>query len=75
MCDSSGGVALVVGRTTDIPGEVVEFDHAVAPAWRWHPDRLAAVLSDAGFDEVWRTVSRPDADHRFPGVHLAARRR
>lgn len=55
-------VALVVGRTTDIPGEVVEFDHAVAPAWRWHSDRLAAVLSDAGFDEVWRTAGRPDAD-------------
>ncbi|WP_138845204.1 class I SAM-dependent methyltransferase [Rhodococcus pyridinivorans] len=71
----SGGVVLIVGQTTDIPGEVVEFDHAVAPAWRWHPDRLAAALSDAGFDEVWRTVGRPDADHRFPDLHLAARRR
>ncbi|OBA32838.1 methyltransferase type 11 [Rhodococcus sp. 852002-51564_SCH6189132-a] len=70
-----GGVVLVAGQTTDEPGEVVEFDHAVAPAWRWHPDRLAAALSDAGFDEVWRTVGRPDADHRFPDVHLAARRR
>ncbi len=71
----SGGVVLVAGQTTDTPGEVIEFDHAVAPAWRWHPDRLATALSDAGFDEVWRTVSRPDADHRFPDVHLAARRR
>ncbi|WP_137722970.1 class I SAM-dependent methyltransferase [Prescottella subtropica] len=70
-----GAIVAIVGQATDEVGAVTEFDHAVAPAWRWHPDRLATVLDTAGFDEVWRTVSRPDADHRFPDVHLAARRR
>ena len=70
-----GGFVLVAGQTTDKPGEVVEFDHAVAPAWRWHPDRLAAALAEAGFDEIWRMISRPDARHRFPDVHLVAQRR
>ncbi|NLE78440.1 MAG: class I SAM-dependent methyltransferase [Rhodococcus sp.] len=53
---------------------VAEFDHRVAPAWRWNPDHLAELLADAGFDELWRTVSRPDDDHRFPEAHLVARR-
>ncbi|MGF7125052.1 class I SAM-dependent methyltransferase [Rhodococcus sp. AG1013] len=70
-----GVLVAVAGQTTDAVGEVIEFDHAVAPAWLWHPDRLAAALADAGFDEVWRTISRPDANHRFPEVHLVARRR
>lgn len=54
---------------------VVEFDHLVTRAWRWHPDHLAKVLADAGFDEMWRTISQPDDDHRFPEVHLVARLR
>ncbi|WP_430334763.1 class I SAM-dependent methyltransferase [Rhodococcus sp. ACT016] len=70
-----GAPVLVAGQSTDVAGDVAEFDHAVAPAWRWHPDRLAEALAEAGFDEVWRTISRPDADHRFPEVHMVARRR
>ncbi|WP_305093107.1 trans-aconitate 2-methyltransferase [Prescottella sp. R16] len=70
-----GSIVAIAGQSTDEADAVTEFDHAVAPAWRWHPDRLAAALSDAGFDEIWRTVSRPDADHRFPDVHITARRR
>ncbi|WP_345341458.1 class I SAM-dependent methyltransferase [Rhodococcus olei] len=70
-----GTFVAVAGQTTDTVGEIAEFDHLVAPAWRWHPDRLSAALSDAGFDEMWRTVSRTDAQHRFPDVHLVARRR
>jgi hypothetical protein len=46
----------------------------VAPAWRWHPDELSRVLNEGGFDEQWRVVSRPDGVHRFPEVHLLARR-
>lgn len=65
----------VACQSTDSPGDVVEFDHAVAPAWRWHPDRLSAALSEAGFDEEWRAVSRPDSNQRFPAAHLVARRR
>ncbi|MGW0018875.1 class I SAM-dependent methyltransferase [Rhodococcus sp. NPDC003382] len=73
---SPGAVVAVAAQSTDEAGEVVEFDHAVAPAWRWHPDRLAESLAAAGFDEMWRTVSRPDTGyHRFPEVHLVARRR
>lgn len=70
-----GAIVAIAGQTTDEIGAVVEFDHTVAPAWRWHPDLLAAALDTAGFDEIWRTVSRPDADHRFPDVHMVARRR
>ena len=71
---SSGGIVLVAGQTTDVD-EIVEFDHRVAPAWRWHPDRMAAALADAGFDEEWRTVKRADDAHRFAEFHLLAIRR
>ncbi|MGB3304137.1 class I SAM-dependent methyltransferase [Gordonia sp. (in: high G+C Gram-positive bacteria)] len=68
----AGAVVLLSAQSSDEAG-VHEFDHLVAQAWRWHPDALAESVSGAGFDEVWRTVSRIDADHRFPEVHLAAR--
>lgn len=68
-----GGTVLVACQMSEDAG-VVEFDHKVAPAWRWHPDRLSAELSAAGFGEVWRITARPDADHRFPDVHMLARR-
>lgn len=70
-----GGFVAVAGQSTDAAGEAEEFDHRVAPAWRWHPDRLGDELAEAGFDEVWRTVNRPDAVQRFPAVHIVARRR
>jgi hypothetical protein len=70
-----GALVAIAGQTTDKPDAVLEFDHLVAPAWRWHPDRLSEVLAEAGFDETWRTISRPDPQHRFPEVHLLARRR
>ncbi|GAA2386610.1 class I SAM-dependent methyltransferase [Gordonia cholesterolivorans] len=70
---SAGAVVLISTQAADEPG-VHEFDHAVAKAWRWHPDALADAVVAAGFAEIWRTVSRADADHRFPDVHLAARR-
>lgn len=67
-----GTTLLVATQSSDAPG-VREFDHHVARAWRWHPDALAAAIRAAGWDEVWRVVGRPDLDHRFPGVHVAAR--
>jgi trans-aconitate methyltransferase len=70
-----GALVAVAGQTTDTVGAITEFDHAVAPAWRWHPDRLSQALSDAGFEELWRTINRPDTHHRFPAVHLVARLR
>ncbi|MFW6187994.1 MAG: class I SAM-dependent methyltransferase [Actinomycetota bacterium] len=72
----AGGVVLLAFQSTD--GEkqpAVPFDHAVAPAWRWHPEEMSRQLVRAGFDEAWRTVSRPDPLHRFPECHLAAVRR
>lgn len=65
---------LIASQSSDIPGPATPFDHAVAPAWRWHPDELSRALADAGFAEEWRIVNRPDAIHRFPGVHLLAHR-
>lgn len=70
-----GAFVAVAGQSTDVAGAIEEFDHVVAPAWRWHPDRLRDVLAEAGFDEVWRTVNRADATQRFPAVHIVARRR
>lgn len=72
---SAGAPILVACQISSHAGQVEQFDHKVAPAWRWHPDRLAADLSDAGFDEVWRAVSQPDDQHRFADVHMLATRR
>lgn len=66
---------LIASQSSDIVGTATSFDHAVAPAWRWHPDELSRVLGGNGFDEDWRIVSRPNAAHRFPSVHLLALRR
>ena len=65
---------LIASQSSDFPGSATPFDHAVAPAWRWHPDELSRVLADNGFAEEWRIVNRPDAIHRFPGVHVLAHR-
>lgn len=69
-----GGVVMVAFQALDGGRAVVSFDHAVAPAWRWHPDVMADHMKHAGFTEAWRTVSRPDAEHRFPECHLLATR-
>lgn len=69
-----GGHVLVACQGSDEPG-VDEFDHAVARAWRWHPDTLADTLTGAGFTEVFRAVSRPAGGFaRFPAVHIVARK-
>ncbi|MGV9673154.1 class I SAM-dependent DNA methyltransferase [Gordonia sp. NPDC003504] len=69
----AGAILLVAMQSSDEAG-VHEFDHAVAPAWRWHPDALTDSAATAGFTESWRLVSRPDLDNRFPHVHLLLRR-
>ncbi|MFC8589326.1 class I SAM-dependent methyltransferase [Streptomyces sp. NPDC057217] len=52
------------------------FDHAVAPAYRWWPDRLSALLRAHGLAETARTVREPEpADRRqFKEIHLLARK-
>ena len=63
--------SLDAGARTDVE----EFDHAVAPAWRWRPDAMAEALAGAGLVERWRLVTRPgDGFHRFPECHLLSAR-
>ncbi|MGW4724935.1 class I SAM-dependent methyltransferase [Streptomyces sp. NPDC004291] len=52
------------------------FDHAVAPAYRWWPDHLSALLRAHGLAETARTVREPEpADRRqFQEIHLLARK-
>ncbi|MDV5143084.1 class I SAM-dependent methyltransferase [Streptomyces sp. SBC-4] len=52
------------------------FDHAVAPAYRWWPDHLAALLRTSGFAEVARMVREPQPTDRrqFQEIHLLARK-
>ncbi|CAM3374958.1 class I SAM-dependent DNA methyltransferase [Tsukamurella hominis] len=67
----AGTPVMVAFQAADEPGPPLAFDHAVAPAWRWHPDEFARVLADAGFAESWRIVVR-DKDYRFPMAQLLA---
>ncbi|MGD6980446.1 class I SAM-dependent DNA methyltransferase [Citricoccus sp. CH26A] len=52
-----------------------EFDHVVAPAWRWNPSALARALDAVGFAETWRVIVCPDEGHPYPECHLSAVRR
>jgi SAM-dependent methyltransferase len=56
-------------------GPPEEFDHKVAPAFRWPVDDLAALAGEAGFAEVGRMSREPGADERFRRGHLLLRRR
>ena len=69
-----GAHVLVAFQCSDDPGHpIIEFDHRVARAWRWHPDAMAAALEGAGFTERWRLVTQPDDRHRFAECHLLCR--
>lgn len=68
---TAGTPVLVAFQAADEPGPPLAFDHAVAPAWRWHPDEFARVLAEAGFEEAWRIVFR-DKDYRFPMAQVLA---
>jgi SAM-dependent methyltransferase len=62
---------------TDGPADLTQvFDHTVAPAYRWWPDHLAALLRDTGLTEVARMVREPQPTDRrqFREIHLLARR-
>ena len=68
-------VLVVFQCLLDSEGEAEEFDHVVAPAWRWNPSALAKALDEAGFAETWRVIVCPDEEHRYPECHLSAARR
>ncbi|WP_205314627.1 class I SAM-dependent DNA methyltransferase [Nocardioides houyundeii] len=66
-----GAHVMVAFQCAEDPAEaVMEFDHVVARAWRWHPDAMAAALTEAGIRERWRLVAQPDASNRFATCHL-----
>ncbi|MEU5099933.1 class I SAM-dependent methyltransferase [Streptomyces sp. NPDC020996] len=72
-----GGHLLIGFSASDGPSHPTQvFDHTVAPAYRWWPDHLAAMLHEFGLAEVARTVRRPQPTDRrqFQEVHLLARK-
>ncbi|MFE9723132.1 class I SAM-dependent methyltransferase [Streptomyces sp. NPDC005794] len=72
-----GGHLLIGFSASEGPSHLTQvFDHAVAPAYRWSPDHLAALLRDSGLAEVARMVREPQPTDRrqFQEIHLLARK-
>jgi SAM-dependent methyltransferase len=72
-----GGHLLICFSASEGPAHPAQvFDHTVAPAYRWWPDHLAALLRAAGLTEVARLIGEPEPTDRrqFKGVHLLARK-
>lgn len=72
-----GGHLLVGFSASDDPSHPTQvFDHTVAPAYRWSPDHLAALLRTSGLAEVARMVRepRPTDRRQFQEVQLLARK-
>ncbi|MEU1593442.1 class I SAM-dependent methyltransferase [Streptomyces sp. NPDC005708] len=72
-----GGHLLVGFWAGDDPSHPPQvFDHAVAPAYRWSPDHLAAMLRTSGLAEIARMVRNPQPTDRrqFQEIHLLARK-
>ncbi|MFB8276235.1 class I SAM-dependent DNA methyltransferase [Nocardia colli] len=64
------GHALLAFFATDAPDTVEAFDHKVTRAYRWPPERLAALLRDAGFTVHTRMIREPDPGERFQQAYL-----
>ncbi|MFJ2093779.1 class I SAM-dependent methyltransferase [Streptomyces sp. NPDC087901] len=72
-----GGHLLIGFSASDDPSHPAQvFDHTVAPAYRWWPDHLAAMLRTCGLTEVGRMVRepRPTDRRQFQEVQLLARK-
>ncbi|MDR3080315.1 MAG: methyltransferase domain-containing protein [Streptomyces sp.] len=72
-----GGHLLVSFYAGDDPSHLTQvFDHTVAPAYRWSPDHLSAMLRKSGLAEVARMVREPQPTDRrqFQEVQLLARK-
>ncbi|WP_171170497.1 class I SAM-dependent methyltransferase [Streptomyces sp. I05A-00742] len=72
-----GGHLLIGFSASEDPSHPTQvFDHTVAPAYRWWPDHLAALLRETGLAEVARMVRepRPTDRRQFQEVHLLARK-
>jgi SAM-dependent methyltransferase len=72
-----GGHLLLAFQAGDeLPGLAEAFDHTVALAYRWSPDRVAGLLRETGLTEVARLVIAASEDSRrgFQQAHLLARK-
>jgi SAM-dependent methyltransferase len=72
-----GGHLLLAFQAGDeLPGLAEAFDHTVALAYRWSPDRVAGLLRETGLTEVARVVIAASEDSRrgFQQAHLLARK-
>lgn len=72
-----GGHLLIGFSASEGPSRPTQvFDHTVAPAHRWWPDHLAALLRACGLTEVARMVREPQPTDRrqFKEVQLLARK-
>ncbi|MGW5053701.1 class I SAM-dependent DNA methyltransferase [Actinokineospora sp. NPDC004072] len=69
-----GGHLLLGFFATDDPLPQA-FDHKVTRAYRWSPDTLAALLTQAGLTEVARLRREPLEGERFHQAHLLFRKR
>ncbi|MEU5952066.1 class I SAM-dependent methyltransferase [Streptomyces sp. NPDC047525] len=72
-----GGHLLVGFSGSEDPTHPTQvFDHAVAPAYRWWPDHLAAMLRELGLAEVARMVREPQPTDRrqFKAIQLLVRK-
>ncbi|MFJ3504902.1 class I SAM-dependent DNA methyltransferase [Streptomyces sp. NPDC090135] len=72
-----GGHLLIAFSASEGPAHPTQvFDHAVAPAHRWWPDHLSALLREYGLTETARTVREPEPTDRrqFQEIHLLARK-
>ncbi|MFD9866578.1 methyltransferase domain-containing protein [Streptomyces niveus] len=72
-----GGHLLIGFSASEDPSHPTQvFDHAVAPAYRWWPDHLAALLRESGLTEVARLIREPQPTDRrqFRAVQLLARK-
>ncbi|MEV0294328.1 class I SAM-dependent methyltransferase [Nocardia sp. NPDC050710] len=65
-----GGHALLAFQAIETTDAVEAFDHRVIRAYRWPPQRLAALLRADGFTEVCRMVRKPRPGERFEQAYL-----
>ncbi|WP_306366021.1 class I SAM-dependent methyltransferase [Nocardiopsis sp. CC223A] len=73
----AGGYLLLAFQALDDPGMLCEpFDHRVAPAHRYSPERVSVLAGEAGLAEVARLVIAGGEDERrgFPQAHLLLRK-
>jgi SAM-dependent methyltransferase len=71
-----GHLLLCFSASDDASHPTQVYDHTVAPAHRWWPDHLAAMLRGSGLAEVARLVREPEPTDRrqFKEVQLLARK-